>query len=194
MAGEVLVHKHLIIRAEAVSPPMEVPHLTDWLHNFIDFINMKVLMGPYVVYHNVPGNRGITGAAIIETSHIVMHVWDEPSPALMQFDVYSCGEFDAETICKKIQKDFNIVKIDYKFLDRETGLKDVSGGYHVYKDRLKDLVAKNHEQKQKEAKEKLLLKTRKEVDINKDGSGYTIKEGPNKGKVLAHIQIPSKSL
>ena len=194
MAGEVLVHKHLIIRAEAVSPPMEVPHLTDWLHNFIDFINMKVFMGPYVVYHNVPGNRGITGAAIIETSHIVMHVWDEPSPALMQFDVYSCGEFDAETICKKIQKDFNIVKIDYKFLDRETGLKDVSGGYHVYKDRLKDLVAKNHEQKQKEAKEKLLLKTRKEVDINKDGSGYTIKEGPNKGKVLAHIQIPSKSL
>ena len=194
MAGEVLVHKHLIIRAEAVSPPMEVPHLTDWLHNFIDFINMKVLMGPYVVYHDVPGNRGITGAAIIETSHIVMHVWDEPSPALMQFDVYSCGEFDAETICKKIQKDFNIVKIDYKFLDRETGLKDVSGGYHVYKDRLKDLVAKNHEQKQKEAKEKLLLKTRKEVDINKDGSGYTIKEGPNKGKVLAHIQIPRKSL
>ena len=194
MAGEVLVHKHLIIRAEAVSPPIEVPHLTDWLHNFIDFINMKVLMGPYVVYHDVPGNRGITGAAIIETSHIVMHVWDEPSPALMQFDVYSCGEFDAETICKKIQKDFNIVKIDYKFLDRETGLKDVSGGYHVYKDRLKDLVAKNHEQKQKEAKEKLLLKTRKEVDINKDGSGYTIKEGPNKGKVLAHIQIPSKSL
>jgi len=194
MAGEVLVHKHLIIRAEAVSPPMEVPHLTDWLHNFIDFINMKVLMGPYVVYHDVPGNRGITGAAIIETSHIVMHVWDEPSPALMQFDVYSCGEFDAETICKKIQKDFNVVKIDYKFLDRETGLKDVSGGYHVYKDRLKDLVAKNHEQKQKEAKEKLLLKTRKEVDINKDGSGYTIKEGPNKGKVLAHIQIPSKSL
>ena len=194
MAGEVLVHKHLIIRAEAVSPPIEVPHLTDWLHNFIDFINMKVLMGPYVVYHDVPGNRGITGAAIIETSHIVMHVWDEPSPALMQFDVYSCGEFDAETICKKIQKDFNIVKIDYKFLDRETGLKDVSGGYHVYKDRLKDLVAKNHEQKQKEAKEKLLLKNRKEVDINKDGSGYTIKEGPNKGKVLAHIQIPSKNL
>jgi S-adenosylmethionine/arginine decarboxylase-like enzyme len=30
-----------------------------------------------------------------------MHVWDEPNPALMQFDVYSCGEFDAEDICKK---------------------------------------------------------------------------------------------
>jgi len=194
MNQQILVHKHLIVRAEAINPPMEVPHLTDWLHNFIDFINMKVLMGPYVVYHDVPGNRGITGVAIIETSHIVMHVWDEPSPALMQFDVYSCGEFDAETICKKIQKDFNVVKIDYKFLDRETGLRDVSGGYHVYENRLKDLVAKNYEQKEKESKEKLLLKTRKEVDINKNGSGYTIKTGVNAGKTLAHIQIPTKNI
>ena len=132
MAGEILVHKHLIIRAEAINPPMEVSHLTDWMHNFIDYINMKVLMGPYVVYHNVPGNRGITGAAIIETSHIVMHVWDEPNPALMQFDVYSCGEFDAEEICKKIKNDFDVTKIDYKFLDRENNLKDVSGGNFVY--------------------------------------------------------------
>ena len=191
---EVLVHKHLIVRAEAVNPPMVEQHLKDWLFNFIETINMKVLMGPYVIYHDVPGNRGITGTAIIETSHIVMHVWDEPSPALMQFDVYSCGEFDPEQICRLIQRDFEITKIDYKFLDRENDLTDVGGGYHVYKDRLKDLVAQNYNQKEKEAKEKLLLKNRKEVDINKNGQGYTIKEGPNKGKVLAYIQIPSKNL
>ena len=194
MASEVLVHKHLIIRAEAVSPPMDTDFLTKWLENFIKFINMKVLMGPYVIYHDVPGNRGITGAAIIETSHIVMHVWDEPSPALMQFDVYSCGEFDPETICKKIKKDFDIVKIEYKFLDRDTELKDISGGMSVEKNRLKDLIIKNNQEKEKQDKEKFLLKTRKEVDINKDGSGYTIKEGPNKGKVLAHIQIPTKNI
>ena len=191
---EVLVHKHLIVRAEAINPPMNEEFLTKWLQDFIKYINMKVLMGPYVIYHDVPGNRGITGAAIIETSHIVMHVWDEPSPALMQFDVYSCGEFDPEQICRLIQRDFDITKIDYKFLDRENDLTDVGGGYHVYKDRLKDLVAQNYNQKEKEAKEKLLLKNRKEVDINKNGQGYTIKEGPNKGKVLAYIQIPSKNL
>jgi hypothetical protein len=56
------------------------------------------------------------------------------------------------------------------------------------------LVAQNYNQKEKQAKEKVLLKSRKEVDINKNGQGYTIKEGPNKGKVLAHIQIPSKNL
>jgi S-adenosylmethionine/arginine decarboxylase-like enzyme len=192
---EILVHKHLIVRAEAISPPMDTDFLTKWLEDFIKYINMKVLMGPYVIYHDVPGNRGITGAAIIETSHIVMHVWDEPSPALMQFDVYSCGEFDPEQICRLIQRDFEITKIDYKFLDRENDLTDVGGGYHVYKDRLKDLVAQNYNQKEKQAKEKVLLKSRKEVEINGNGTtGYTIKEGPNKGKVLAHIQIPSKNL
>jgi S-adenosylmethionine/arginine decarboxylase-like enzyme len=192
---EILVHKHLIVRAEAISPPMNPEFLTKWLEDFIKYINMKVLMGPYVIYHDVPGNRGITGAAIIETSHIVMHVWDEPSPALMQFDVYSCGEFDPEQICRLIQKDFDVVKIEYKFLDRENNLTDVGGGYHVYKDRLKDLVAQNYNQKEKQAKEKVLLKSRKEVEINGNGTtGYTIKEGPNKGKVLAHIQIPSKNL
>ena len=191
---EVLVHKHLIIRAEVNKPPILVSYLENWLKDFITSINMKVLMGPYVIYHNVPGNRGITGAAIIETSHIVMHVWDEPNPALMQFDVYSCGEFDPEEICKKIKNDFDVIKIDYKFLDRENNLTDLSGARHYYKDRLKDLVVKNHEQKEKEAKEKVLLKTRKEVDINKNGSGYTIKEGSNKGKILAHIQTNSKNI
>jgi hypothetical protein len=52
-------------------------------------------------------------------------------------------------------------KIDYKFLDRENDLTDVGGGYHVYKDRLKDLVAQNYNQKEKEAKEKVLLKIEK---------------------------------
>jgi len=195
MENSLLVHKHLIIRAEAVKPPILVAYLENWLKEFIESINMKVLMGPYVVYHNVPGNRGITGAAIIETSHIVMHVWDEPSPALMQFDVYSCGEFNPEDICKKIQKDFDIVKIDYKFLDRENGLKDVSGGYHTYKERLKDLIIKNNSKKVIENKNKILLQQRKEVDINAGGtSGYTVKHGVNKGKVLGHIAIPPKSI
>ena len=42
-----------------------------------------------------------------------MHIWDEPSPALMQFDVYSCGEFDVEKICNKIKQDFGTTKIEY---------------------------------------------------------------------------------
>jgi len=125
MNNNLLVHKHLIVRAEATNPPMNEEFLRRWLNQFIEEIGMKVMMGPYVKYSNMVGNRGITGAAIIETSHIVMHVWDEPNPALLQFDVYSCGEFDPEEICEKIRKDFDTTKIEYKFLDREHDLKEI---------------------------------------------------------------------
>ena len=125
MKNSLLVHKHLIIRAEASKPPTDEEWLKDWMMGFIESIEMKVFMGPYVKYCSMPGNRGITAVAIIETSHIAMHIWDEPNPALMQFDVYSCGEFDVEKICEKIKKDFDIKKIEYKFLNRETGLQDI---------------------------------------------------------------------
>jgi len=125
MKNSLLVHKHLIVRAEAVTPPTDEEQLTQWMKEFVRSINMKIFMGPYVKYCNMEGNRGITAVAIIETSHIAMHIWDEINPALMQFDVYSCGDLDVEAIYKKIKKDFNIKKIEYKFLNRETGLQDI---------------------------------------------------------------------
>ena len=87
---------------------------------------MKPLYGPVACYCKMEGNKGLTAFAIIETSHIAMHIWDEVNPALMQFDVYSCGELDVENICNKIKEDFEITKIEYKFLNRETGLQDIS--------------------------------------------------------------------
>ena len=122
MRNPIKVHKHLIIRAEANRVPTDEEQLTEWLKDFIETINMKILMGPYVKYCKMEGNRGITGIAVIETSHIAIHVWDEPNPALMQIDVYSCAEFDVDEIAEKIKQDFNVVKLDYKYLNRETGL------------------------------------------------------------------------
>src|SRR6056300_105403 len=125
MKNSLLIHKHLIIRAEVNNPPKEVDKLTEWLKDFIASINMKIMLGPYVAYSETPGNRGITGVAVIETSHIAMHVWDEPVPAMMQLDVYSCANFDPYKIAEKIKTDFSAVKCDYKFLNRITGLKSI---------------------------------------------------------------------
>jgi S-adenosylmethionine/arginine decarboxylase-like enzyme len=182
MNNKLLVHKHLIVRAEAINPPMDEEFLRRWLEEFISEIGMKVMMGPYVKYSNMVGNRGITGAAIIETSHIVMHVWDEVSPALMQFDVYSCGEFDPETICNKITKDFIVERLNYKFLDRENDLKE------IHKLTYSDPIVTNFQNREIEKKNNALLKSRKEVEINGSGThGYRIKEGIHKGTVLGHI-------
>ena len=125
MKNPIKVHKHLILRAEANKVPTDEEQLQHWMREFIDSIDMKILMGPYVKYCNVEGNRGITGIAVIETSHIAIHVWDEPNPALMQIDVYSCAEFDVDEIAEKIKSDFDVIKLDYKYLNRETGLKAI---------------------------------------------------------------------
>ena len=125
MKSSLLIHKHLIVRAEVNNPPKDVDKLTEWLKDFIASINMKIMLGPYVAYCNNEGNRGITGVAVIETSHIAIHVWDEPVPALMQLDVYSCAEFNPYLIADKLKKDFDVVKLDYKFLNRATGLKPI---------------------------------------------------------------------
>ena len=56
-------------------------------------------------------------------------------------------------------------------------------------ERLKDLIAQNFSKKEIEKKNNALFKSRKEVEINGNGtSGYTIKEGSHKGTVLAHIK------
>ena len=125
MQNRLLVHKHLIIRAEAIKPPVDEKLLKEWFLEFVKAINMKLFMGPYVKYCEMKGNRGITAVAIIETSHIAMHIWDEVSPALMQFDVYSCGDLNVEDICRKIENDFEIRKMEFKFLNREAGLQEI---------------------------------------------------------------------
>ena len=56
-------------------------------------------------------------------------------------------------------------------------------------ERLKDLIAQNFSKKEVEKKNNALLRSRKEVEINGNGtSGYTIKEGIHKGTVLGHIK------
>lgn len=120
-----MFHKHLIIRAEVNNPLMSAEKVSqEWMPALIDKIGMKILMGPYAVYSNVVGNRGLTAVTIIETSHIAMHIWDEMSPALMQLDVYTCGSLDPYDIVDSIAE-FDPVSIEMKYLDREHNLVEI---------------------------------------------------------------------
>lgn len=119
-----LVHKHLIVRAEVQDPPLAPAFVEEWLEELVARIGMKVLSGPHAEYVAVPGNRGVTGVVIIETSHIAMHVWDETNPGLMQLDVYTCGPFDPDIVFDALEE-FVPVKLEYKYLDREHDLTEV---------------------------------------------------------------------
>ena len=121
-------HKHLIVRADIGWCPQEedLNKISDWIRNLIRKIDMQLLAGPYTTYVNEKDNKGMTSVAIIETSHIALHIWDEVKPGLMQLDVYSCADFNPQDIFDMVNALFKTVKIEYKFLDREKELVEVN--------------------------------------------------------------------
>ena len=124
MSG-VIKHKHLIIRAETKKTPEDPKWLHSWLVQVVGDIGMDICQGPITAYVDVPGNKGLTGVVIIETSHIAVHIWDEVNPGLLQMDVYSCADFNPQQIFDKIEEAFEPVKLEYKFLDREKSLTTI---------------------------------------------------------------------
>lgn len=119
--GKVLEHKHLIVRAELNNPPQCTADIETWMRSLVEAIDMKILMGPYSVYSDMVGNRGLTAVTIIETSHIALHVWDECEPALAQLDVYTCSALNIQDVFDAIQS-WNPTKVEYKYIDRENQL------------------------------------------------------------------------
>lgn len=119
--GKILEHKHLIVRAELKKPPQCAESIKDWMKVLVNTIDMKILMGPYAIYSNMVGNRGLTAVTIIETSHIALHVWDEVDPALMQLDVYTCSKLNIDDVFEAL-KQFDPIHVEYKYIDRENEL------------------------------------------------------------------------
>ena len=121
-------HKHLIVRADIGWFPKEkdLNKVSEWVRTLIKQIDMKLLEGPYTTYFNKLGNKGMTSVAIIETSHIALHIWDEVSPGLMQLDVNYCANFYPKDVFEKVSEFFNTIKIQYKFLDRERELVEIN--------------------------------------------------------------------
>ena len=114
---ELLVHHLLVVNARVNLPPTDPQYVDQWMAKLISDINMKILHGPVSLYHDMPGNRGLTSVTIIETSHIALHVWDEDEPGVLRLDVYSCAEYNVDIILEAIQE-FDPTYVDYVFLDR----------------------------------------------------------------------------
>ena len=124
------IHKHLLIRAEVRHPITSERELKKWLRDLVNVIDMKIVRGPYANYIEMPGNRGVTGMVMIETSHIAFHAWDEERPSLVQCDVYSCAEFSISDVLAQLNM-MEPVKIDYMVLDRKDELTCKNPEAHV---------------------------------------------------------------
>jgi S-adenosylmethionine/arginine decarboxylase-like enzyme len=119
-----LDHKHLIIHAtncEWLPGEDDILKMENWIRDLVLKINMKILLGPWAVYSKAVGNRGYTGGVFIETSHIVMHTWDEEPFKTLQLDIYTCSYLDTNVVIKNLNI-FNPNTIYTKYLDRNSGL------------------------------------------------------------------------
>lgn len=127
---KLLLHKHLIIRAEVKNPPKNKALIEKWLSNLVSSINMVELAPARAIYSDMPGNRGMTADVLLNTSNCVIHTWDEVDPGIFMMDLYTCGELDPymDTIFDLLQV-FEPVKIEYMYLDRESGLKILDRGF-----------------------------------------------------------------
>lgn len=125
-----LAHRHLIIRAEVKNPIRDEETAKDWMTRLIKDIGMEITEngGPYADYVKKEGNCGIAAVAIIETSHVGLHIWDQENPPIAQIDVYSCSEFAVRDILPYVNE-MMPTKIWYKFLDRENCLQEIDNSY-----------------------------------------------------------------
>lgn len=118
-----LVHKHLLVRAEVNSPPLfkDGERLNNEIKSLIKAIDMNTLSGPHTKWSDVPGNEGYSSVAIIDTSSITFHSWKD---GVIQLDVYSCKDFAIKKVFMWLAQ-FDLEKVDYKYLDRDKGFKNL---------------------------------------------------------------------
>jgi S-adenosylmethionine/arginine decarboxylase-like enzyme len=114
-------HKHILINAKVNNSLGSTEDAVSFLKDLVEKVGMKILMGPHATYVDTPGNKGVTAIVGIETSHIAFHVWDEESPARLQFDLYTCGSLDKDVVIEAVKNRFELVSADYRIFDREHG-------------------------------------------------------------------------
>lgn len=116
-----IFHKHLLVNAKVHNPMRSEQEAIDFLTRLVERIDMKIIKGPFAAYVDKPGNEGLTAIVMIETSHIAFHIWDAQDPALLQFDLYTCGSLDLPSVFDEFHKAFNVLELDYELFDRADG-------------------------------------------------------------------------
>ena len=111
-------HLHLLVKGYMKTPPKTEKVLNIWFTQLVQNVGMKVVAGPTSVYVNEPGNEGITGTVTLATSHASIHVWDNETPAMFQFDIYSCSNFTPMQVLDHIDDWFGLNEAHWQFIDR----------------------------------------------------------------------------
>lgn len=115
-----LYHKHMLIRAYVKNPLIDVDKTNEWFHELVSKVGMQIAVPAKSSYVTKEGNEGITGSVNLCTSHSSIHIWDQEAPAKIEFDLYSCSDFDLATILEHIDCEMGLIKYHSMTVDRNS--------------------------------------------------------------------------
>lgn len=116
-----LNHLHLLVTAYVDHPPQTAQAGEEWLLRLVELIDMQILMDAKAIYCEDLGNEGVTGIVGLTTSHSSFHSWSEIEKPFINFDIYSCREFDVQTVFAHIHEAFGLTEASYLLIDRNNG-------------------------------------------------------------------------
>lgn len=116
-------HIQMIMTFAVERPPTDPAIMNETLRALVREIDMEPLTEPFSVYCHQEGNRGLTAIALITTSHIAFHSWDEETPAMVEFDIFSCKQFDPNVVLEFVDRHFGTLGVSFILVDRSATLK-----------------------------------------------------------------------
>jgi S-adenosylmethionine decarboxylase len=85
----------------------------EFMTSLVRAIDMQLVAGPFCVPYKAEEPIGATYSwfVIIATSHISLHLF--PHRGMAMLDVFSCKEFDVETVVQLVERHFHTSDIDF---------------------------------------------------------------------------------
>ena len=128
MSGQ--YHIHLLVTGKIKNTKISPEILCEWFSNLVKLIDMEEFHKPIAKYDETVDNEGVTGIVLITTSHSSVHIWDKDG--LIQFDLYSCKEFNDNIVISEIDKMFDYEFLNTMLIDRNNFTNEViSVGKHI---------------------------------------------------------------
>jgi S-adenosylmethionine/arginine decarboxylase-like enzyme len=121
----ILKHEHLLVRALIDRPFMEKQGAVCWIESLVSKLGLTFLHSPIAAYCHDKGNRGVTAVAILNASHVALHIWDETQPAVLQLDLYSCRSLDVGIVLSELDS-LSATRIQHKMFDRSLVFQELT--------------------------------------------------------------------
>jgi len=104
---------HLIVDGYGSDPQLlqDEGFIYGLLDRFPDQIGMKKVTPPFVFRYvgSKPEDWGLSAFVLIAESHITVHTFVEKR--LLNIDIFSCKEFDAAEVVRKLKDEFKLTRV-----------------------------------------------------------------------------------